>query len=82
MGLLRPLHAKIGKCSLGPLATSAGAGNGPDKTSPNAVRDISFQCKKGLNCTNSTIPTSVKKLYNAKTVGDVTLDCSIGWVDF
>jgi hypothetical protein len=28
--------------------TSADAGNGPDKTSPNAVREISFQCKKGL----------------------------------
>jgi hypothetical protein len=36
---------------LGPEATSAGAGNGPDKTSPNAVRKISFQCKKGLTYT-------------------------------
>jgi hypothetical protein len=41
----------VAKCLLGPEATSADAGNGSDKTSPNAVRKISFQCKKGLTVT-------------------------------
>jgi hypothetical protein len=57
MGQARPLQMPlvkfllpevVAKCLLGSEVTSADAGNGPDKTSPNAVREISFQCKKGL----------------------------------
>jgi hypothetical protein len=57
MGQARPLQMPlvkfllpevVVKCLLGSEVTSADAGNGPDKTSPNAVREISFQCKKGL----------------------------------
>jgi hypothetical protein len=45
---LELVSPSVAKCLLGPEVTSADAGNGPDKTSPNAVREISFQCKKGL----------------------------------
>jgi hypothetical protein len=38
----------VAKYLLGSEVTSADAGNGPCQTSPNAVREISFQCKKGL----------------------------------
>jgi hypothetical protein len=40
MGLLRPLQANIGKRFLGLEVTSAGGSN--------VIREISFQCKKGL----------------------------------
>jgi hypothetical protein len=58
MGQARPLQMPlvkfllpevVAKCLLGSEVTSADAGNGPDKTSTNAVREISFQCKKGLS---------------------------------
>jgi hypothetical protein len=63
MGQARPLQMPlvksllpevVAKCLLGSEVTSADAGNGPDKTSPNAVREISFQCKKGLTLLNYT----------------------------
>jgi hypothetical protein len=68
MGQTRPLQMPLGKfllpevvakCLLGSEATSAGAGKGPGKTSPNAVREISFQCKKGLMILNVLRPLTL-----------------------
>jgi hypothetical protein len=64
MGQARPLQMPlvkfllpeaVAKFLLGPEVTSADAGNGPDKTTPNAIRENSFQCKKGLKESGSKL---------------------------
>jgi hypothetical protein len=73
MGQARPLQMPlvkfllpevVAKCLLGPEVTSADAGNGPEKTSPNAVREISFQCKKGLGNAGAWLPQSRAIMYS------------------